>query len=747
MAKPDKNSSTHSLHQKTDFWHLGVKNNVILNIVLAAILLEAISATQFYFTRNLLADELERRAETELVMKAIIVKNTLKISENSLWGHLWDMERNMEEPDSLYDVMEWVLRSHHNITGCGVAFLPGYFPQKGRLFEPYAFWDNGKIRKEQVASDKHDYTQKTFYKRVMAEDTSIWIDPYYDNITDRIIVTYATPIHDNKNNVVAVFGIDVSTDILKDTLNYRHLYPSSYNILLTQSGELISAPDSKRVKYSNVEHVVNIINDSTSTKTMSKNGRCKIATFYDPDDNEKGYVYYATFKEKPDWQIAVVCYDKEVFGKLRKMHLILLLSMLAGIIVLGFIVSHFVKNSLKLKEANKAKERIDHELSIAKNIQMEMLPKTYPPYPERSDIDIYGSLVPAREVGGDLFDYFLRDEKLFFCIGDVSGKGVPAALLMAVIHTLFRSASAHENNPARILQSINETSCQGNESHMFVTLFLGVLDLPTGHLRYCNAGHDAPIIMGPTVTPLPVKANLPIGLFDDFNYEMQQTVLMPNSTMFLYTDGLTEAKNSQRKQFGLQRVQELLTRCTQEKKMPREIIETTIQEVHAFVMGAEPSDDLTLLAIHYMPQHFESILSETLTLKNDVRETAKLSSFMKSITEKLELDKSLARQLRLAVEEAVVNVIDYAYPVGIEGDVTIKVMSDNRCLKVIIVDSGVAFDPTAKEKTDITLSAEERQIGGLGILLVRELMDTINYERTDGQNILTLMKLLSNKKQ
>jgi len=546
---------------------------------------------------------------------------------------------------------------------------------------------------------------------------------------------------------VAVFGIDVSTDILRDTLNYRHLYPSSYNILLTQSGELISAPDSKRVKYSNVEHVVNIINDSTSTKTMSKNGRCKIATFYDPDDNEKGYVYYATFKEKPDWQIAVVCYDKEVFGKLRKMHLILLLSMLAGIIVLGFIVSHFVKNSLKLKEANKAKERIDHELSIAKNIQMEMLPKTYPPYPERSDIDIYGSLVPAREVGGDLFDYFLRDEKLFFCIGDVSGKGVPAALLMAVIHTLFRSASAHENNPARILQSINETSCQGNESHMFVTLFLGVLDLPTGHLRYCNAGHDAPIIMGPTVTPLPVKANLPIGLFDDFNYEMQQTVLMPNSTMFLYTDGLTEAKNSQRKQFGLQRVQELLTRCTQEKKMPREIIETTIQEVHAFVMGAEPSDDLTLLAIHYMPQHFESILSETLTLKNDVRETAKLSSFMKSITEKLELDKSLARQLRQAVEEAVVNVIDYAYPVGIEGDVTIKVMSDNRCLKVIIVDSGVAFDPTAKEKTDITLSAEERQIGGLGILLVRELMDTINYERTDGQNILTLMKLLSNKKQ
>ena len=157
---------------------------------------------------------------------------------------------------------------------------------------------------------------------------------------------------------------------------------------------------------------------------------------------------------------------------------------------------------------------------------------------------------------------------------------------------------------------------------------------------------------------------------------------------------------------------------------------------------AEQSDDLTMLAIRYMPKQFNSTVTETLVLKNNVKEVTRFSSFIKSVTEKLGIEKSLARQLRLAVEEAVVNVIDYAYPAGTEGDITIKCMSDGKTLRFQIIDSGVAFDPTAKEKADTTLSAEDRQIGGLGILLVRELMDSINYERENGKNILTLIKNL-----
>ena len=237
---------------------------------------------------------------------------------------------------------------------------------------------------------------------------------------------------------------------------------------------------------------------------------------------------------------------------------------------------------------------------------------------------------------------------------------------------------------------------------------------------------------------LDVIPHLPVGVFDDVVYGVQEVLMEPDSTIFLYTDGLTEAKNHRHKQFGIGRVEEVL--AANSRLMPQQLLETITEQVHEFVGDAEQSDDMTMLAIHYTPKHFESRLTETLLIKNDVRDVAKFSAFMKSVMEKLNIEKSLARQLRLAVEEAVVNVIDYAYPAGQEGDIEIRIMTDGGTLKTLIIDSGVAFDPTAKEKADTSLSAEDRQIGGLGILLVRELMDSINYERENGKNILTLIK-------
>ena len=234
--------------------------------------------------------------------------------------------------------------------------------------------------------------------------------------------------------------------------------------------------------------------------------------------------------------------------------------------------------------------------------------------------------------------------------------------------------------------------------------------------------------------------HIPVGLFDDVKYGVQETQLEPDSTLFLYTDGLTEAKDIKHKLYGLERIQKTLAANSQ--LQPQQLLEAVTASVHAFVGEAQQSDDLTMLVIHYTPKRYESTLTETLVLKNDVHEVAKFSIFIKSVLEKLNVEKSLARRLRLAIEEAVVNVIDYAYPIGQTGDVEVRVMSDGETMKTVITDSGVAFDPTAKEKADTSLSAEDRQIGGLGILLVRELMDTINYERIDGQNVLTLIKKL-----
>ena len=261
-------------------------------------------------------------------------------------------------------------------------------------------------------------------------------------------------------------------------------------------------------------------------------------------------------------------------------------------------LSRYVK---QLREATAQKAAIESELKIAHDIQMSMLPKTFPPYPERDDLDIYGSLTPAKGVGGDLFDFYIRDERLFFCIGDVSGKGVPASLYMAVTRSLFRNVSAHESEPHLIVKALNVAQSEGNDTSMFVTLFVGVLDLKTGRLDYCNAGHDAPLLIGNDVTILPCQSNVVIGIIPDFEFEKQQTMLAPQSTIFLFTDGLNEAENTRQEQFGDQRIMGIAQSLTvMGDYRPANVVAKMGEAVHSFVGNAEQSDDLTMLAIQYI---------------------------------------------------------------------------------------------------------------------------------------------------
>ena len=265
----------------------------------------------------------------------------------------------------------------------------------------------------------------------------------------------------------------------------------------------------------------------------------------------------------------------------------------------------------ELKDTTAQKASMESELKIAHDIQMDMLPKTFPPYPERDDIDIYGSLTPAKAVGGDLFDFYIRDNKFFFCIGDVSGKGIPASLFMAVTRSLFRNISAHVAFPERIAYTLNNALSENNESNMFVTLFTGVLDLTTGHLSYCNAGHNSPLLVGrevsecnatlrPEVRELPCLPNLPLGIEHDYQFEAQEVDIDPQTTIFLFTDGLSEAENAVHDQFGDERILTVANRVLAEgQQQPLNIIYEMTQAVIEFVDGAEHSDDLTMLAIQY----------------------------------------------------------------------------------------------------------------------------------------------------
>ena len=258
-------------------------------------------------------------------------------------------------------------------------------------------------------------------------------------------------------------------------------------------------------------------------------------------------------------------------------------------------MSWAILSSLSTTAQNAA---IESELKIAHDIQMTMLPKTFPPYPDRHDIDIYGTVTPAKAVGGDLFDFFIRDEKLFFCIGDVSGKGVPASLVMAVTRSLFRNVSAHTAVPHHILKALNDVMADKNDTNMFVTLFVGVLDLSTGQLNYCNAGHESPLLIGEHVEQLPCEPNLPVGVMTDYTFTSQTVAIMHDTTIFMFTDGLNEAEDATQAQFGDERIMGVAQTLSAEGTLdPQTIVERMAAAVSTFVGDADQSDDMTMLAV------------------------------------------------------------------------------------------------------------------------------------------------------
>ena len=415
---------------------------------------------------------------------------------------------------------------------------------------------------------------------------------------------------------------------------------------------------------------------------------------------------------------------------------IYLVLLVIGLVLTIILMIRASRNMKQLHDVTATKERIESELKIARNIQMAMIPKIFPPFPERGDLDMYAGLVPAKEVGGDLYDFYIRDEKLFFCIGDVSGKGVPASLVMAVTRALFRSLSAHEDNPAKIVSAMNESMVDGNDYNIFVTLFLGVLDLATGRLRYCNAGHNAPVTLTDAIAFLPVVPNIPLGVVDGMKYKGQETVLKYDDAIFLYTDGITEAENNAHELFGEERMMSVLhTRRSAEDQ-----VASVVDAVDAFAKDAPQSDDRTLLFIHYLGEG--NTEQRNIVLHNDIRQIPQLARFVETIAADKKLDQSLTMGLNLALEEAVTNVILYAYPEGADGLVDVEAVLNPDQLTFIISDGGRAFDPTSVPEADVSSPVEERPVGGLGIHLVRQIMDSVSYARRDGQNYLTMTKII-----
>lgn len=572
------------------------KGSRLVLILLTALLLELVAALQYIYTRNMLIREEERITRMELTMESEVILHTLEEAELSMYENEWSVRQSLSHPDSLFGAVERMIQSNSSVAGACIAVLPDYYPEKGRLFEPYAHKEGGRIVVNQISGPDHDYTLGPYFQQALREETDFWSDPYdYGTEPIQKLTTYTYPVRDRSGRLAAICGLDIDLTWLSDTLNVHPYYPSSFGFMLTRNGRLVAGPRQGRVSPQTVDYVAGLVMDPTVVRTVRGRHRVSCIEFRDPVSGKRAYLDYRALPRDPGWIVAEVSYRDEVLAPVRSMMWRILLMALAGFAFLLVIIHRFARNGKRLWEADVKQARIGSELRIARRIQEEMLPKASL---DRIDLTARGSLAPAKEVGGDLFDYYIREEKLFFCIGDVCGKGVPAAIVMAVVHSMLRMLSEQEEAPARIVGELNREACRNNATGTFVTLFLGVLDLFTGRLRYCNAGHDRPVLVGDSVEELPALANVPVGAFDDVTYQEQEAMIAPGTLLFLYTDGVTESMDAGRRQYGRERLLETLSSCS---RKPEALIREVVADVLAFAGETEQSDDLTMLAVHYHP--------------------------------------------------------------------------------------------------------------------------------------------------
>src|SRR5215475_7695322 len=394
----------------------------------------------------------------------------------------------------------------------------------------------------------------------------------------------------------------------------------------------------------------------------------------------------------------------------------------------------------RLIEAYIEKERMEEALKLAHDIQMSMLPKIFPPFPEHREFDIFATIAPVKEVGGDLYDFFfIDDDHLCFAIGDVSGKGVPASLFMAVTKTLFRATARTCSTPGEILARLNTEICRDNEPCMFMTLFCGVLNIRTGQVDYSNGGHNLPYYLHHDgVSPLKNAVGGALGLVEQSPYASGRMVLAPGEALLLYTDGVTEAMNLSNTLYSDQRLEQFLE--TNRGSAPRQIIGDLVSDVRHFAGEAPQSDDITVLALRYFGTTGKMREELETKLHNKFSELRRLNQTLMEFGQHHGLAPTLVHDLNLALEEILTNIISYGYSDSREHEIRVRLSRRPGEVKAEVEDDGQSFNPLAAAEPHTAQALEERTIGGLGIHLVRTLMDGLEYKRQADRNILTITK-------
>ncbi len=692
--------------------------------------------------------------------------------------------------DRSYDLTDRVIarifENYPDSLGGGIWFKPYIIDKSKKYVCFYAYHDkNGKvIIDKNFSGEEYDYPNQGWYKQIIAEVTPerniVWTKPYYENQGSyTMMVTAGTGIYvDGELVGIATVDWEISSVIEK----VSKMKPLEKTFSMYRQGNEIK--NSFALFGNAAQDYIIATSDPNLDSEKLVGHKLEEIPWYANNLYEKTYITYNGQKYVPfvnkmrNGMELIICIPKsEMYKNINKFYsyivmVLLLIGFLVPIIIyynmnkyiikpidkltniankIGkgedvqikiekpqefvHLASTFDKMTKDIKYITLERAKIHSELAIAKTIQSSSLPSVFPPFPDRTEFDIFASMDAAKEVGGDFYDFFFIDEtKFMFLIADVSGKGVPAALFMMTVKTLINNFSQMSCSPKELIQNINKKVCETNKQGFFVTMLAGIVDITSGKVTLINCGHNPPLIkrQNRKYEYLKLASNYPLGIFEDADFELFETEFNAGDLIYTYTDGITEATSINNEIYGEERLNKCLNNI--EETTPDKITEKVKASLQTFTDSATQSDDITMLIFKY---NGAKNLIKTYKQTADLKNYKMLCEWLHDACKEWNIKGDLTNKLDMCMEEIFANITFYAYA-DKNGIFELELKNINGSIIMEFRDEGVAYNPLEKPDPDINLPPEERPIGGLGIFMIKKIADEIIYKRESGKNILTL---------
>ena len=722
-----------------------------------------------------------------------INKDIIRIEDNAkdlalqgeMFNHI-DKDRNM----ALFTTIN-IFKNYPNSLGGGIWFEPNIIDSAKRWYCIYVYRNknNEIIPDEQFETEEYDYLNKSWYKEIFPnvtkENNVAWSLPYYEKEgSNTLMVTAGAGIYDSNNKKIGISTVDWEISSIIKSVSEMKPTPNSFAMFGDEDDNSIIASTDPYMENSS------LLGKPLNTLPWYNKNLINITYF---DYHGQKYIPYV--KSLNNGMVLIICIPKaELFYHLKK-HVIALfvIFMLMGVsisVLLYTSLKKYIDKPIKkltdiahkigegdlnteiklekpyefaqlaktfnimakdIKTIAKERQSIESELSLAKKIQESSLPNVFPPFPDKKEFDIYAGMEPAKEIGGDFYDfYFIDDKNFMFLIADVSGKGIPAALFMMTTKTLINYIAQSGLSPKEMIETINKKICENNKQGFFITMLVGIVNTETGGITFINCGHNPPLIKhgGGDYKYLELESNIVLGAFDSAEFNVSEGVLNPGDTVCVYTDGITEAINISDEQFGEERLLETINTLKEENVISTQLgIKSKVKE---FAQGVAQSDDMTMLTFRYNGYNSsESKTGENVSVQSNdgniviynnfaTKENYKeFSGWLNDIIAKWNLNHDAVNKLQLISEELYTNIFSYAYPEK-EGIVEVALRKENSAVTCIFRDWGIPYNPLERPDPDVTLPPESRDCGGLGIYIVKNSVDEISYEYREGSNILKM---------